>query len=315
MRRFRSRTSIRFVLPVERQKTPHRAAAPHSTATAATGRRDTPSRRSRRCRRSRTSSSPSASRHRRSPSRTATATIVSTRRSRPAASTIRCRSASGRSTASSTTRSSTTTRSCSGMRIPRTPKRRSRRAPTTRSAWSGSTSRKDHYGLHGTPEPRSDRPHRIARVRAADELGCAEARRPGEARDARRLHGMTARRPSRSSSDARTFAAGAACGFLAGAFARRADRLAVRQRDRLARGEPAARRRRTPLPSIAGMDGLDDAGAAVIEAARSQRRRGTAGDDGAAPIPPARRLVHPRTAPSRAQATRDLGIPVDGVSP
>ena len=37
---------------------------------------------------------------------------------------------------------------------------------------------KPHYGIHGTPEP-GRRPHLVARLRAADELGRAEARRDG----------------------------------------------------------------------------------------------------------------------------------------
>ena len=64
----------------------------------------------------------------------------------------RCRSASGRSTASSTTRRSATTRSCSGTPIRRTPRRRSRRAERTRGlVWIDIS--KEHYGLHGSPEP------------------------------------------------------------------------------------------------------------------------------------------------------------------
>ena len=56
---------------------------------------------------------------------------------------------------------------------------------------------KDHYGLHGTPSP-DDRPDRVARLRAADELGCAAPRRPGEARHARGVHGVKCR-PRRGS--------------------------------------------------------------------------------------------------------------------
>ena len=44
---------------------------------------------------------------------------------------------------------------------------------------------KKHYGLHGTPPGTvDDRPHAVARLRAAHQLGRAETGRPGEARHA-----------------------------------------------------------------------------------------------------------------------------------
>ena len=55
--------------------------------------------------------------------------------------------------ASAGVRCSTTTRICSGTRRPRTRKPQFRPARTTRSAWSGSRSASEHYGMHGTPEP------------------------------------------------------------------------------------------------------------------------------------------------------------------
>ena len=106
----------------------------------------------------------------------------STRRSPPAASTIRCRSASGRSTASSSIRRSTTTPICSGTPTRRTPRPSSRRARTIRSASSGSTLSKAHYGLHGTPEPSTigrTQSHGCVRLTNWDALKLAGLVKPG----------------------------------------------------------------------------------------------------------------------------------------
>ena len=42
---------------------------------------------------------------------------------------------------------------------------------------------KEHFGLHGTPEPADGRSHRVARLYPPDELGCDEAGASGRARD------------------------------------------------------------------------------------------------------------------------------------
>ena len=124
----------------------------------------------------------------------------STRRSPPAAKTTRCPSANGRSTACRTIRPSVTTPISSGMPIRRTPRRR---FPPDRTnpvgvVWidisQGALRPARHAGAL------ADRPHRIARLRAADELGRAP---PGGARQAwhaRRVHRM--RKPASASARA-----------------------------------------------------------------------------------------------------------------
>ena len=43
----------------------------------------------------------------------------------------------------------------------------------------------EHYGMHGTPRAGECRPYRVARLRAADQLGCGEAGGPRQTGDAR----------------------------------------------------------------------------------------------------------------------------------
>ncbi len=54
-----------------------------------------------------------------------------------------------------------------------------------------------HYGIHGTPEARGDRPFRVSRVRADDKLGCYQGRRPSHRRDAGSVRGIRKRRSGR----------------------------------------------------------------------------------------------------------------------
>ena len=54
-----------------------------------------------------------------------------------------------------------------------------------------------HYGLHGTPEPSTHRPHRIARLRPAHQLGCVARRRAGRAGHAGAVSPVTSPRQAR----------------------------------------------------------------------------------------------------------------------
>ena len=49
---------------------------------------------------------------------------------------------------------------------------------------------KDHYGLHGTPEPATDRPHAVTWLRPPDQLGRVEAGGARQAGHARGVHGV-----------------------------------------------------------------------------------------------------------------------------
>jgi len=122
---------------------------------------------------------------------------------------------------------------------------------------------------------------------------------------------MTTRRDALTR-DARTFAAGAACGFLGGAFA---VCLIVWQYGNVIGSRAASLQATANAPAAVDRwkDGLDDAGAAVIEAAREPRRpRGTTGTT----VPPDSAIPSvgpPADSPSELR-DRDLGLPVDGVN-
>ena len=100
-------------------------------------------------------------------------------RPRPAASTTRCRSASGPSPAWRAIPSSTTTPTCSGTPSPVTPRRPFRAGPNNPVGVAWIDSNKPHYGIHGTPEPGDSGAHRIARLRAAHQLGRGGGGRSG----------------------------------------------------------------------------------------------------------------------------------------
>ena len=61
---------------------------------------------------------------------------------------------------------------------------------------------KEHYGIHGTPEPSQHRPHAVARLRAADELGRAAGRAAGRSRARRSSSDETIRAAPRRSAAA-----------------------------------------------------------------------------------------------------------------
>jgi murein DD-endopeptidase MepM/ murein hydrolase activator NlpD len=109
----------------------------------------------------------------------------------------------------------------------------------------------------------------------------------------------------------RTFAAGAGCGFLAGAFA-----VAVVVwhfgnviGTRAAAGTLESR----PRPAVERwVDGVDDAGDGVVEAARGRPEVATTGTaEVARPAPPPEPVIGP--PPSEALEGRDLLVPVEGV--
>ena len=114
----------------------------------------------------------------------------STPRSPPAASTTRCRSATGRSRASPATRPSTTTPTSSGTPSPRDKKAKIPAGPNNPVGVVWIDLSKEHYGLHGTPEPKTigkTTSHGCVRLTNWDAL---DGGRAGEAGDAGPLHGV-----------------------------------------------------------------------------------------------------------------------------
>lgn len=111
----------------------------------------------------------------------------------------------------------------------------------------------------------------------------------------------------------RTFAAGAGCGFLAGAFVIAA---IVWQFGNVI-GTRSASRDHGPVSASAAerwVDGVDDAGAGVIEAGRKDAAVATSGVSAVAKPAPSPEPV--LSAPlAEALADRDLLIPVEGVQP
>lgn len=111
----------------------------------------------------------------------------------------------------------------------------------------------------------------------------------------------------------RTFAAGAGCGFLAGAFAVAA---IVWQFGNVigTRASSEGHLSRTPSAVERWVDGLDDAGAGVIEAGRREDAVATSGIAAVTrPAPSPEPLIGPPLA--EALADRDLLLPVEGVKP
>ena len=110
----------------------------------------------------------------------------------------------------------------------------------------------------------------------------------------------------------RTFAAGAGCGFLAGAFV---VATVVWHFGNVIGSRPGdGVRAATPSAAERWVDGVDDAGAGVIEAGRPE---GAVATSGTAPVVrPAASPEPVLTAPlASALADRDLLVPVEGVQP
>jgi len=110
----------------------------------------------------------------------------------------------------------------------------------------------------------------------------------------------------------RTFAAGAGCGFLAGAFV---VATVVWHFGNVIGSRPGdGVRAATPSAAERWVDGVDDAGAGVIEAGRLE---GAVATSGTAPVVrPAASPEPVLTAPlASALAARDLLVPVEGVQP
>jgi hypothetical protein len=111
----------------------------------------------------------------------------------------------------------------------------------------------------------------------------------------------------------RTFAAGAGCGVLAGAFAVAA---IVWQFGNVigTRASSEGHLSRTPSAAERWVDGVDDAGAAVIEVGRRETAVATSGiAEVTRPAPPPEPVIGP--PPAEALANRDLLLPVEGVQP
>jgi murein DD-endopeptidase MepM/ murein hydrolase activator NlpD len=109
------------------------------------------------------------------------------------------------------------------------------------------------------------------------------------------------------------FAAGAGCGFLAGAFV---VAVVVWQFGNVIGSRTATRVGRAATPSAAErwVDGVDDAGAGVIEPGRPEIAVATSGVSGVVKPAPSPEPV--LTAPlAEALAERDLLVPVEGVQP
>jgi peptidoglycan LD-endopeptidase LytH len=111
----------------------------------------------------------------------------------------------------------------------------------------------------------------------------------------------------------RTFAAGAGCGFLAGAFAVAA---IVWQFGNVIGSRPAdAAHEARPRSAVERwVDGVDDAGEGVIEAAPVRETIATSGTaEVARPAPSPEPMIGPPA--SEALERRDLVVPVEGVEP
>jgi murein DD-endopeptidase MepM/ murein hydrolase activator NlpD len=111
----------------------------------------------------------------------------------------------------------------------------------------------------------------------------------------------------------RTFAAGAGCGFLAGAFA---VAVVVWHFGNVigARGAAGPHEPRPRSAVERWVDGLDDAGDGVIEASKGRPEVATTGTaDVARPAPSPEAAIGP--PPAEALESRDLVVPVEGVDP
>ena len=174
---------------------------------------------------------------------------------------------------------------------------------------------KEHYGIHGTPEPSTIGQTAVAWLRPADELGRAQARRPGQAGHARRLHGIApwTSRHHRARARIRTFAAGAGCGFLAGAFV---GRCLVWQFGNVI-GTRAASRQRAASRAIRRRALGRRRGRCGSRGHRGGRPETAVATSGAAPVArpaPSPEPVLTRSG-DRALGDRDLLVPVEGVQP
>ena len=122
---------------------------------------------------------------------------------------------------------------------------------------------------------------------------------------------MPATPPTSSQRTLRTFAAGAGCGFLGGAFLVSA---IVWQFGNVigSRSVSSARSVDAPPAVERWVGGLDDAGAAVIEAGRPETPVATSGAGVVPPSPPPDPVPE---APIAELAARDLVVPVEGIAP
>ena len=167
--------------PAERQKTPTDAAEPASAKLATTGRRDTPSSTSAAAVKPDvvvTVSKSASSAHREGRRRQDPPLRSGHHRQRARSAADRRLEGQRRR---STTRSSTTTRTCSGMPTLRTRRPRSRRGPTIRWAWSGSTSPRSTTASTGRPsrDDRQDDSHGCVRLTNWDAPELAGLVKPG----------------------------------------------------------------------------------------------------------------------------------------
>jgi len=122
----------------------------------------------------------------------------------------------------------------------------------------------------------------------------------------------TAASPSPTRRTLRTFAAGAGCGFLAGAFAVAA---LVWQFGNVigTRASADGRPSRTPSAVERWVGGLDDAGVGVIEPGKREDAVATSGiSEVAKPAPTPEPVIGP--PPAEALEGRDLLVPVEGVA-
>ena len=123
---------------------------------------------------------------------------------------------------------------------------------------------------------------------------------------------MAATPPTSSQQTMRTFAAGAGCGFLGGAFLVAA---IVWQFGNVIGTRSASNERSVQAPRAVErwVDGLDDAGAGVIEAGQPETPVATSGA-GVAPSAPSSDSVPGAPIPEEL-AARELVVPVEGVQP
>jgi murein DD-endopeptidase MepM/ murein hydrolase activator NlpD len=110
----------------------------------------------------------------------------------------------------------------------------------------------------------------------------------------------------------RAFTAGAGCGFLAGAFVAA---VIVWQFGNVIGTRTAALRHSSPTAAAMNRwsDGVDDAGAAVLEG--EERPAATTGHDSAPAAPAPDAAIGPPAESPKELAGRDLDVPVQGVRP
>jgi murein DD-endopeptidase MepM/ murein hydrolase activator NlpD len=123
----------------------------------------------------------------------------------------------------------------------------------------------------------------------------------------------TPKQASAARTTIRTFAAGAGCGFLAGAFAVAA--IVWHYGNVIGSREASGEHESRPPSAVERwVDGIDDAGEGVIEAAKGRPEVATTGTtEVARPAPRPEPVIGP--PPAEALEGRDLLVPVEGVEP